>query len=41
MTIDVLTQIVIQRPIENVASFAADPDNAPLWYTNITSSSSV
>jgi uncharacterized membrane protein len=37
MTVDVLTEIVIERPIEQVAAFAADPSNAPEWYANIES----
>jgi hypothetical protein len=35
--VDVITEIVIQRPREMVASFAADPDNATKWYANIAS----
>lgn len=37
MPVDVETQLVIQRPVAEVASFAADPDNAPKWYENIKS----
>ena len=37
MTIDVVTEITIVRSIEAVAEYAADPDNAPGWYDNITS----
>lgn len=35
--VDVITSVVIDRPREHVASFAADPDNVPAWYVNIKS----
>ena len=37
MPVDVLTEIEIARPTGDVAAFAADPDNATLWYRNIKS----
>jgi uncharacterized protein YndB with AHSA1/START domain len=37
MAVDVLTEVVIDRPIGEVAGYAADPSNAPQWYANIES----
>jgi uncharacterized protein YndB with AHSA1/START domain len=37
MPVDVVTEIVIDRPPEQVATFAADPAHAPQWYVNIKS----
>lgn len=37
MSVDVVTEIVIDRPRAEVAAFCADPDNATRWYRNITS----
>ncbi len=37
MSVDVQTEIVIDRPRERVAAYSGDPSNAPQWYVNIKS----
>jgi uncharacterized protein YndB with AHSA1/START domain len=37
MPVDVLTEMVIDRPPAQVAAYAGDPSNAPRWYVNIKS----
>lgn len=35
--VDVLTSVDILCPLEKVAAYSCNPDNAPLWYKNIKS----
>ncbi|HSC51496.1 MAG TPA: SRPBCC family protein [Gaiellaceae bacterium] len=35
MPVDIDTEIVIDRPRDEVAAFAADPDNATQWYEHV------
>jgi uncharacterized protein YndB with AHSA1/START domain len=37
VTVDVLTETTIARPLREVAEYAADPTHAPSWYANIRS----
>ena len=37
MSVDVRTEVEIDRPRADVATFASDPDTAPRWYENIES----
>jgi uncharacterized membrane protein len=37
MAVDVTTETVVERPRSEVAAWAADPDNVPVWYANIKS----
>src|SRR4051812_3488386 len=37
MSVDIETEIVVDRPLDEVAAYAADPTNASEWYVNIDS----
>jgi uncharacterized membrane protein len=37
VSVDIVTEIDISRPVDVVSAFAADPSNAPTWYDNIDS----
>jgi uncharacterized protein YndB with AHSA1/START domain len=35
MSVDVLTETIIDRPCDQVSAYAGNPDHAPRWYVNI------
>jgi uncharacterized protein YndB with AHSA1/START domain len=37
VVVDIVTEIVIDRPPAEVAAYAGDPSHAPRWYVNIES----
>jgi hypothetical protein len=37
MPVDVTVETIVERPVADVAAFAADPSRAPEWYANIRS----
>ncbi len=37
MAIDVITETTIARPLDEVAAYVTDQENAPRWYENIVS----
>ena len=37
MSVDVVVETVIARPLRDVAAYTGDPSNAPEWYANIRS----
>jgi hypothetical protein len=37
MSVDILTETMIERAVDDVASYAGDPSHAPEWYVNIES----
>lgn len=37
MAVDVVTEVLINRPLADVSEYVGDPTNAPEWYANIES----
>ena len=37
MHVDVTSELAVEVPVAEVAAFAANPSNVPIWYTNISS----
>jgi uncharacterized membrane protein len=37
VSVDVTTDVVVDRPVDAVAAYTCDPRNAPEWYANIRS----
>lgn len=35
MSVDVTTEVIVDRPVDLVSAYATDPTKAPLWYANI------